>query len=98
MVSPMQAALILYVAGAAVLAVATVKEMQKLEAADPMDLCDRCREFRREWLTAVSMVRAVWVGLLALAVVVVALTWPVTLPLAVYDRVARGRHRCRGDA
>lgn len=96
MVTPDQAALLIYTAGIALSTIPITREIRDIEEADPLTLCDPCRSFRREWMSIAPMIRERAPWLIALVILLTAATWPVVIPQKGW-RVLRGRgwrHTC----
>jgi len=92
--TPDQAALLLYAIGIAICAVRVVRDVRSIEEADPLNLCDRCRDIRREWMTIAPALRDRAPWLLPLMVVLVAATWPVTVPRMGWRKIRYRKHVC----
>lgn len=94
--TPGQAALLPHAIGIAIVAVPITRRIRAIEEADPLDLCDSCRTFRRGWMTLAPAIRERAPWMIPLVVLVAAAMWPVIAPRNAWwvIRHRRLRHVC----
>lgn len=90
------AAVLIYVSGIAATAAWLTRALAEIEEADPLLLCDECRDLRRGWLSVGPKVAVHGDWLVAALIVGASASWPVIVPRRLWRKARRGawRHVC----